>query len=275
MKVGIALGGGGVRGLAHILALQTIDDLGIKPSAVAGTSMGSIIGALYASGRSGREIHELLDGFIIKKGEGIRDIYRKKASLIKWLKAFRPVMGKAGMIEADGLMQYLLDDIRVEKIEELKIPFKAVATDYYRREPVVFSEGSLLTAIRASMSIPGVFVPVEHEGRVLVDGGLTNQVPYDLLTDDCDVTIAIDVGPTWDSEETQPPSALDATLGMFDLVVDKVVEARMKECAPTIYFRPRLHGIRVLDFDKIEDVFDQAQPAMDDLKRQLEGLSGP
>ena len=269
MKVGLALGGGGVRGLAHIPVLETLDELGIKPVAIAGTSMGSIIGALYASGRSGQEIRALVDGHIIKKGDRLSDVYRKKDQLIKWVKMFRPTTGSAGLVEANGLMGYLLDDLRVSTLEALPIPFKAVATDFYRCEPVVFSEGDLITAIRASISIPGVFVPVAHDGRILVDGGLTNQVPFDLLPDDCDVTIAVDVGPSWKSDETKPPSALDAVLGMFDIVVDQVVEAKLRERPPTIYLRPQLTGVRVLDFDKIETVFEQARPAMESLKAEL------
>lgn len=272
MKVGVALGGGGVRGLAHILALETIDELGIKPVAVAGTSMGSIIGALYASGLSGRKIREMLEDHVIMKDDKIGDVYRKKANLVKWMKAFQPTAGKAGMIKADRLMGYLLEDLGVDTFEELQIPFQAVATDYYRREPHVFKSGDLLTAIRASMSIPGAFVPVEHHGRVLVDGGLTNQVPYDLLPPDCDVTIAVDVGPAWDAEETKPPSALDAVLGMFDLVVDNDIQAKLQEQPPTIYVRPVLKGIQVLDFEKIEIVFEQAQPAMDELAAKLKTL---
>jgi len=272
MKVGLALGGGGVRGLAHIPVLETLDELGIKPVAIAGTSMGSIIGALYASGKSGSEIRESVESHIVRKGDRLADVYRKRSDLIKWMKAFRPTAGSAGMIQADGLMQYLLEALGADSFEQLQIPFQAVATDYYRREQYVFKTGDLLTGIRASMSIPGVFVPVEHHGRVLVDGGLTNQVPHDLLPDDCDVTVAIDVSSDCDPEETKSPSALDALLSVFDIVVDKVVESKLKEQPPTIYLRPSLPGIHMLDFDKIETVFELAEPAMKELKVKLEKL---
>ena len=112
MKVGVALGGGGVRGMAHVVALETIDELGITPTAVTGTSMGSIVGALYAAGMSGQEIRGRLDHLVIKQGEGLRDIYRKKEHLIKWVKAFRPAVGGKGLVKADGLMQYLLDALQ-------------------------------------------------------------------------------------------------------------------------------------------------------------------
>lgn len=272
MNVGVALGGGGVRGIAHVVALEMIDELGITPTAVTGTSMGSIVGALYAAGMSGQEIRGRLDHLVIKKGEGLRDIYRKKEHLIKWVKAFRPAVGGKGLVRADGLMQYLLDALKVDTFEALKIPFQAVATDFYRCSPVVFSEGALLPALRASMSIPGVFTPVEHGGRILVDGGLVNNLPYDLLPETCDVTIAIDVAATRDPDQTKPPSALDAVLSTFDMLVDNGIAAMLKQHSPTIYIRPDLGGIRVLEFDRIELVLERARPAMDELKTKLGAL---
>lgn len=270
MKVGVALGGGGVRGLAHVLALETMDACGITPTALAGTSMGSIVGALYASGQSGKEIREGIEQHIITRGDRFKDIYRKKGDLIKWLKVVRPAWGLSGLLKADGFLHYLLEEIRVDTFEELKIPFHVMAADFYRGEPVVFNTGELLPAIRASMSIPGIFVPVEHNGKILVDGGVVNNLPYDLLLDECDITIAIDVAATREVGETKPPNLIDATLGMFDILVDRVTENMMKERPPTIYFRPKLVGIRTLDFEKIKTVFEQAQPAMEELKTKLE-----
>jgi NTE family protein len=247
MKVGVALGGGGVRGLAHVLALETMDTCGITPTAMAGTSMGSIVGALYASGQSGKEIREGIEQHIITRGDRFKDIYRKKGDLIKWLKIVRPAWGSSGLLKADGFLHYLLEEIRVDTFED-----------------------ELLPAIRASMSIPGIFVPVEHNGKILVDGGVVNNLPYELLLDECDVTIAIDVAATREVGETKPPNLIDATLGMFDILVDRVTENMMKERPPTIYFRPKLVGIRTLDFEKIKTVFEQAQPAMEELKTKLE-----
>ena len=272
MKVGVALGGGGVRGLAHILALEVIDELGIRPVAVSGTSMGSIIGALYASGLSGKEIRELLAAHTVSHEDNLSSIYHKKENLIKWLKVLKPSLAGSGLLKVDGFMRYLMEALRVETFEELETPLQVVATDYHRGEAVVFSQGPLLPAIHASISIPGVFVPVEHEGRILVDGGLTNQVPYDVLQDTCDVTVAIDVGPTRDKKESGLPGMKDATLGMFDILVDQVVSTQLRESPPTLYIRPTLTGIKVLDFDKIESVYEQAAPAMNELRTSLKEL---
>lgn len=275
MTLGLALGGGGVRGLAHVLALETLDAMGLEPACIAGTSMGAIVGALYASGLSGAQIHDGITQHIITHDDSLADIYRKKRELFKWFTTLRPAWGStSGLLKADGFLNFLMEEIRVETFEELRIPLKVVATDFYSGKAVLFSQGSLFPAIQASMSIPGVFVPVEHEGRVLVDGGVADNLPYGLLLEQCDCTVAIDVAPTRDPNQSKAPNLIDAILGMFDTLVERVVSENLRQCAPTVYVRPRLVGIRTLDFDKIETVFDQARPAMAGLRDKLHAVRG-
>jgi len=267
--VGIALGGGGVRGLGHIPVLETIDACGITPTAMAGTSMGAIIGVLYAGGRSGKEIRSFVEEHIVTRDDGIKNLYAKRASLLKWLKAVRLSWTGAGLLQADSFLRYLIEQMDVTRFEDLKIPLRVVATDFYSGESIVFDSGLLFPALKASMSIPGVFVPVEHDGRILVDGGVSNNLPYDILLEQCDLTIAVDVSPTREMVDADPPSIIDATLGMFDLLVEKVTKAMIEKHPPDIYFNPQLAGIRILDFDKAEDVFKQAEAALPKLKERL------
>jgi len=114
MKIGLALGGGGVRGLAHISILETLDDLGIKPSIIAGTSMGAIIGALYASGMSGKEIRERISRHLILKDDTWQDIVAKKSNLLKLVKAFSAEIPRGGFINTQGFFEYLFSEIRKE-----------------------------------------------------------------------------------------------------------------------------------------------------------------
>ncbi|MBD3236998.1 MAG: patatin-like phospholipase family protein [Candidatus Eisenbacteria bacterium] len=269
LKIGLALGGGGVRGLAHVLALETIDTLGIRPAAIAGTSMGAIIGALYASGRSGRQIRKGVEQHIVARGDSLGEIVRKSADLIKWLGAVRPAWKKSGLLSADRFLHYLLEEIAARTFEDLEIPLQVVAADFQSGEPVVFGRGELLPAIRASMSIPGIFVPVEHDGRILVDGGIVNNLPYELLLDTCDVVVAIDVTPERDVSADEPPNVIEAILRMFDILLERLTRAAMETRPPAIYIRPRLREIPLLDFEKIEEVWEQAQPAMEKLESQL------
>ena len=272
--IGVALGGGGVRGLAHIPLLEVMDSRGLRPAAIAGTSMGAVIGALYASGQSGSEIRAGIEKHIVTGEDGFRDILGKTPTLLRWLKAVRLDMGRGGFLRADGFLKYLLTGLEATRFEELSIPLSVVATDFWSGEQVVFSSGELLPAIRASMAIPGIFAPVVADRRVLVDGGIANNVPYELLMDRCDCTIAVDVAPTRTAHGCEIPGVVDAVLGMFDMLVEKVTEGKRRHGPPTIYIKPELVGVRVLDFDKIEDVFRQAGEAIPRLEAELDRHCG-
>ncbi|MDF1860397.1 MAG: patatin-like phospholipase family protein [Verrucomicrobiales bacterium] len=271
-SIGIALGGGGVRGLAHVLAIEVFDEFGLVPKAIAGTSMGSLIGALYASGISGAEIREGVREHIILKEDRFQELRRKRRNLFQWLKFFRPVPTHGAVLSPDGFLRYLLDQLAVETFEELKIPFYAVATDFEARERVVFEKGPLLPALKASMAIPGVFEPVVHEGRVLVDGGVVENLPHSVLVGKCDAIIAIDVTPTRRPGTGEPPKMIDALLGTFDTMTERATREAVQKCPPAIYLQTNPDGIRILDFDRIEDVYEQAAKPMDELRRQLEAL---
>ena len=268
--VGVALGGGGARGLAHVLALETIDACGISPTVISGTSMGAIIGALYASGQSGAEIRKGIERHIVTQNDNIKDIFGKAPDLFKWLRVVSIEMGRGGFLKADGFLKYLLAEMRARTFEELSIPLYVVATDFWSGQEVVFSSGELLPAIKASMAIPGVFAPVIVDDRVLVDGGMVNNVPFDLLADKCWCTVAVDVAPSRSPDERMVPGMVDSVLGMFDMLVEKTMDSKRKESSATIYVQPQIANVRVLDFDKIESVFDQSRKAMLDLKGQLE-----
>ncbi len=268
-SVGVALGGGGVRGFAHVPALETIDACGIVPTAVAGTSMGALIGALYASGKSGREIRRIVDEHSLTPGGGLKEIFAKMDALLGWLRAIRPAWKGTGLLRADGYVGFLIEQMNAETFADLKIPLLVVATDYHTGEPFVFDEGPLRPALVASMSIPGVFVPVKHKGRLLVDGGVSNNLPYDLLPDTCDLTAAVDVTPTREQDDDEDPKAIDATLAMFDILVDRLTRIKVEAHSPSAYVHPRLVGIRVLEFEKSQEVLSQAEPAMKEFRNQL------
>jgi len=270
--VGIALGGGGVRGLGHVPALETIDAFGIVPAVIAGTSMGAIIGVLYATGMSGKDIRRFVERHIVMRNDTIKDLYAKRGGLLKWLKSIRLSWTRAGLLQADSFVRYLIEQIDAEAFEDLSVPMRIVATDFHSGQPVVFDSGPLFPALKASMSIPGVLVPVQHEGRLLVDGGVSNNLPYDILLDQCDVTIAVDVLPTHRNENAHSLDSVDVMLGMFDIFTHVITSAMIHKQPPDIYFNPQLVGIRILEFDKAEEVFNQTEAAMPKLKGKLELL---
>ncbi len=269
MKVGIALGGGGVRGLAHVSILQVLDDLQIRPAVISGTSMGSIVGALYASGMSAREIREVIERRLILKNDTWRDVIEKREDLLKWVSAFKPDFSGSGLINAQGILNSLLNEIKVDSFEDLEIPLLVVAADYWSAEEVIFEKGELLPALQASMAVPGVFSPVSIEGRTLVDGGVVNLVPYDLLMGRADFIIAVNVSRVRFAGEDEIPNALEAVLGTFDIMQTTMLADKLERLKPDIYVWPQIRDIRMLDFTKIEEVFAQATSAAEELRKQL------
>ena len=269
MKVGIALGGGGVRGLAHVCILQVLDDLHMRPAVIAGTSMGAIVGALYASGMSAREIREVIERRLILKNDTWRDVIEKREDLLKWVSAFKPDFSGSGLINAQGILNSLLSEIKVDSFEDLEIPLLVVAADYWSAEEVIFERGELLPALQASMAVPGVFSPVSIEGRILVDGGVVNLVPYDLLMGRADFIIAVNVSRVRYAGEDEIPNALEAVLGTFDIMQTTMLADKLERLKPDIYVWPQIRDIRMLDFTKIEEVFAQATSAAEELRKQL------
>lgn len=269
-RIGLALGGGGVRGLAHVPMLEAMDDLGLRPTAIAGTSMGAILGALYASGIPAAAIRERIDKHLILSNDTWRDVMAKRNELFRWVTALTPRFHRGGLVSAKGILEYLAGEIQVTTFEALRIPLLVVAADYWTAEEVVLEAGDLLQAIQATMAVPGVFAPVEAEGRVLVDGGVTNVVPYDHLVGRCDLVVAIDVNRTPDPQRKTTPLPLDAVLGAFDIMQTAALVERMKRRPPDLYFKPRVTDVRMLDFAKAEQVLDQAEAQVGEFREQLQ-----
>jgi NTE family protein len=172
-KIGLALGGGGAKGFAHIPILEVFDELGIKPYCITGTSIGSIMGGLYASGHTAADIVDMLRHLSPPKSATAKNIIRGK-ELFRILDMIDPhfSLKPRGLLKGEKFLSFLYDQMKVDSFEELVIPLKVVATDFWRNEQVVFDSGDLLPAIRSSMAIPYVFTPVTIGDRVLVDGGL-------------------------------------------------------------------------------------------------------
>ena len=271
-KIGLALGGGGVRGLAHICVLEVLDELDFKPSVIAGTSMGAIIGALYASGMSGKDIRKLVMHHIIAKNDRWRDIIAKRSDILKLFSAFAFQRARGGLVKADKFYNLLFSEINKTTFEELDFPLILIATDYWTAEEVVFRTGELLPAIEASSALPGIFAPISVGGRTLVDGGVVNIVPYEHVMKLCDVTIAVDVSGTHTPNRHEGPSVMESILGSFRIMQTASLDAKMKVLQPDIFIHPEIHNVKILDFNKAEYVFKQTEPAMEELRAKLAKL---
>jgi NTE family protein len=273
-KIGLALGGGGAKGFAHIPILEVFDELGIKPYCITGTSIGAILGALYASGHTAKEIAEMIEHLIIKpQKSSFKDFFRNQ-DLFKFLQLIDPQFGlkPKGILKGDKLLGFLYEQMEVDTFGQLEIPLKIVATDFWRKEQVVFDHGALLPAVRASMALPYIFTPVVIADRVLVDGGLMNNVPHDLLDPKCDIRIAVDIMGDYSGSKTRIPSPLDAVFHTYNVMMDAMAQEKLANHPVDIYLQPPIVDIDMLDFYKAETIYQQGLAAKDDFKRKLEHL---
>lgn len=280
MKLGLALGGGGARGLAHILMLEALEELGVRPCVYAGASIGAVMAAAAASGMSSREIREQVEVRVFDSSERFHRIIFSR-ELVRFLDMFDPEFGSGGLIKGERFLSYLYARLGAATFEELDVPLKLVAADYWSREQVIFESGDLLTAIRASMAMPLVFSPVRHDGRVLVDGSTVNPVPYDIIMDQCDLTVAVDVmgmrtqrakpngRPRGRRKHADLPPLTESVLGTYQLMMHAIMAEKIKRAPPDIYIEVDMTEVRALEFYKFSDIYRQAAPAKERLKRQL------
>lgn len=174
IKVGLALGGGGARGFTHIGVIKAFEEHGIKFDAIAGTSVGSLVGAFYAAGYTYQELYK------IAQSTELKDIKSSKMIFVP--------------SKTEGIERVITENLGDINIEDLAIPFTAVAVDLKTTEEVHLKKGNLAKAVAGSCAVPGIFHPVEHEGMHLVDGGLRNNLPSNVLKMlDCDYVVAVDI----------------------------------------------------------------------------------
>lgn len=254
-KIGLVLGGGGARGLCHIEFLKVLDELQIKPSVISGTSMGAIIGTMYAAGMSGNDIDELLHEINFRH-------------LFKMLDF--SILSRSSLIKGKGIIEFLKKKIPAQNFEDLQIPLKIIATDFWRRQDIVFDHGDLFSAIHASIAIPALFEPVVVADRVLIDGGISNNLPIDTIRQHCDLMIAIDVsGKKTIPIEPKLPTWFENIMDTFVILQSSIVEYQMKICKPEIYLKPKLKDINILDFEKTDKILKSVKA---DAKRFKEDL---
>jgi NTE family protein len=266
-RFGIAFGGGGARGLAHIHVIEALDELGVRPVAIAGSSIGAIMGAGMAAGMSGRDIHDHARSILGTRAQVATRMWRARPG------TFAEAMEgglRVSQFNVERILKAFLPEAVPETFEELEIPLKVTATDFFGHKLAVFSEGELHSALAASAAIPAVFRPVARGGRMLIDGGIYNPVPFDLIEHDADITIAIDVVGAPTEEERKRPTSVDLMFGATQLMMQSIIANKLQQCRPDILIRPPVSRFRVLDFLKIDAVMAETAAVKDEVKRAVE-----
>lgn len=264
---GVAFGGGGARGLAHIHVIEALDELGIRPAAIAGSSIGAIMGAGMASGMKGSEIRDYARSILGRRSEVAARMWRARPGSFSEM-----VSGGMGLTQfnVERILRSFLPDAIPDSFEQLAIPLRVTATDFYAQSLVVFDSGDLYTAIAASAAIPAVFRPVRHEGRYLVDGGIFNPVPFDLLEGRADILIAIDVVGSPSDVPGRKPNSLDLVFGSSQIMMQSIIALKLQRSRPQIMLRPPVSHFRALDFLKVERVMSETVSIKDELKQAVE-----
>lgn len=269
-RIGLALSGGGARGCAHVGVLRVLEEMNVPVDYVAGTSMGAIVGGLYASGLSAARIEEILTTMdwssIADDEQPRRDrAYRRKEDDQRYVMNLE--IGLRGFVLPSGLRsgqrftfelrRHTLPVTGVDDFRNLPIPFKAVATDIETGEKVVLDSGNLATAMRASMSIPGVFTPTEVDGRVLVDGGLVSNLPVEVVREmGADIVIAVDIGTQLQTGK-KLRSLFDITSQSMTISSSRDVAALLTE--RDLLLTPDLAGRGTLAFGDVAEIICEGE----------------
>jgi NTE family protein len=262
-RIGLAFGGGAARGLAHIGVLEVLEEEGIPVDMISGTSAGAVVGALYAQGKDARLIKELALEVSRKRLASLADITLSRSGFIQG-RRIKHLMARA--IGADV------------QFSDLKIPFACVATDLMTGEEIVISYGSVLEAVRASISVPGVFTLARWKGRYLVDGGLVNPVPARVLRDmGADFVIAVNVMPDVSERESglrrrKQPGIISIMVQSMYIASHSLIRSGTQHA--DVVIQPKLPNISFGDFRKAEECIARgaqaAREALPEIRSHLE-----
>jgi NTE family protein len=272
-SIGLALGGGGARGLAHVVMLEAFDELGLRPKVIAGTSIGAVIGAAYASGMSAREIRAQMQEVLSARFELARDLFAARARTLPRVSRFFSPLN--AVLSPEALLDLIYPARVARDFAQLDIPMKIVATDFYALDAHIFETGSLRQAVAASMALPAIFEPIVIDGKAYVDGGLVNPLPYDLVREGTDFTIAIDVsGVPVPAPDRAHPTATESLFAASFIFERTIIREKLKTEQPDILIQAGTSHFQLLDIWKVDDILAAAIPAKEELKIKLDRILG-
>jgi NTE family protein len=259
VRIGLALGGGAARGFAHVGVIAVLEEAGLRPQLVVGTSAGSLVAALYASGKTSAQLQQTA-------------LNMEEVALTDWM---LPLVGR-GMFRGEALGRYVNDLVAGRLIENMAIPLGIVATDLNSGEALLFQRGDTGTAVRASSAVPAVFLPVKINGREYVDGGLVSPVPVRFARRmGADVVVAVDISSP--PENNPSDGTLQILLQTFAIMGKSINQYELKDA--DVVVRPSLTGLKGADFSSRQRAIDAGRAAMlaalPALKAKLQARAAP
>jgi NTE family protein len=248
-RIGLVLGGGAARGFAHVGVIQVLEEAGIRPAMVTGTSAGSLVAAIYASGKTGKQLQQVAESM-------------EEATIADWT---LPLFNR-GMLRGDALARYVNGQVGSRLIEDLPLPLGIVATDLNTGQSMLFQRGDTGTAVRASSAVPAVFLPVRISGHEYVDGGLVSPVPVRAARQmGAELVIAVDISSPPDGNLAG--GTLDVLLQTFSIMSKSINYFELKEA--DVVVRPVLPGVSGSDFGARKRSIEAGRQAMLQLMPQL------
>jgi predicted acylesterase/phospholipase RssA len=262
--LGLVLGGGAAKGYAHIGALKVLEEMSIKPQIIVGASMGALVGGFAATGFKTQQLEEMA-----------LSIDKKKK---KWL--FRIHLSKRGFIDGNNIVKLLNTYVHGKRIEELPVKYACVATDIEESCQIVIDKGNLVKAIRASISIPGVFMPYKYAGRVLVDGGFVNPVPVAVAQDlGADKIIAVNVLRKVDyrsylltakTARTKDYNIKQVLIEWIDYATSQLIDYEFAKIKNALLININTRGIGLSHFEKAREAISRGYEQTQNLRKELE-----
>jgi NTE family protein len=265
-RIGVALGGGSARGLTHIPYIEAMDELGLRPSVISGTSIGALIGAGWANGMSGAELRD--HSFSVL---GTMKIIASRL----WNAQVRNLgnffaKGFSVQLDAERVVEAFLPDNFPNEFRALKVPFYVVATDFQSWHQAVFNDGPLRQAIAGSIAIPSLFKPVPFANHLLVDGGVVNPLPLDQASANSDILVGIDVnGDPSDLLTKTDHRMLDVWFGSAQIMMHSLTAHMMAAYPPDVYVRPHVMPFGALEFWRVKEIITHVERDKDNFKRQI------
>ncbi|MEH6944895.1 patatin-like phospholipase family protein [Bacillus sp. JJ722] len=250
-KIGLALGSGGARGFAHVGVIKVLKEENIPISLIAGSSMGALVGSMYAAGTDLEQLYKIVMKF-------------KRKYFLDF------TVPKMGLIKGNRIKEFISIFTHGKKLEELDIPISIVATDIKTGEKVVFTEGSVADAVRASIAIPGIFTPEKIGDQLLVDGGVVDRVPVSVVKEmGADYVIAVDVSHV--KQDMEVTSIYDVIMQSLDILQMEIVKNR--EIASNVMIRPRVEQFSSRAFTNIDEIIaigeSETRKHIDQIKREI------
>jgi NTE family protein len=265
-RIGVALGSGAARGLTHISYIEAMDELGVKPSNIAGCSIGALIGAGWANGMTGAALRDHAFAMLGSFQQIAGRLWSTFPTLTGVFKT-----GLTMQIDARSVSDAFLPAGFPEDFGDLAVPFNVIATDLRAWEEVVIGAGPLRPAIAASLAIPSLFRSVSHNGRIFVDGGATNPLPLDRAAIGADILVAIDVNGVADARLAGiEPGVFDAGLLASQIMSQTLIRNMAKRFPPDVYVRPEVTGFGIMEFWRVKELLAASDAGKDQFKRDLE-----